>query len=73
MDGNVEHGPRQTGGKRKERMDTTKRAPAPEKPVKRDDSTVATRGEKRDDRDSDHWVDRPDWHGAGVVGENHTD
>lgn len=54
-------------------MDTTKRAPAPEKPVKRQDSAVATRDEKRDDRHPDHWVERPDWHGSGVVGENHTD
>lgn len=23
--------------------------------------------------DSGHWVERPDWHGAGVVSENHTD
>jgi hypothetical protein len=55
-------------------MNTKPREPAPEKPAKKDDSTVATRDDKRDARTlPDHWVERPDWHGAGVVGENHTD
>jgi hypothetical protein len=51
-------------------MDTQRRDPVPEKPAKQDKPPVATRDKKQDEHD---WVDRPDWHGAGVVGENHTD
>ena len=53
---------------------TKTREPASTKPAKRNDSNVAVRADKPDERTlPEHWVERPDWHGAGVVGENHTD
>jgi hypothetical protein len=53
---------------------TKTREPAAAKPVKQNEATVTTRADKRDERTlPEHWVERPDWHGAGVVGENHTD
>jgi hypothetical protein len=52
---------------------TKTREPVTTKPAKQNDATVARDG-KRDERTlPEHWVERPDWHGAGVVGENHTD
>ena len=57
-------------------MDTTRQSQSGPKPADKGDSTTATRDRDQDrntPNDRATWVERPDWRGAGVVSENHTD